>query len=79
VDEMGRACSTRGEKSNVCRILLEKPEGKRSLRNPRKSWEDNININLVEVGCGGMDCIDLSQDRDQWRPLVNIVLNLRVL
>jgi hypothetical protein len=56
-----------------------KPEGKRSLGRPRCRWEDNIRMDLREIGSGGMDWIDLDQNRDQWRALVNTVINLRVL
>jgi hypothetical protein len=55
-----------------------KPEGKRPLERPRRRWEDNIRMDLREIGWGSMDCIDLAQDRDQWRALVNTVMNLRV-
>jgi hypothetical protein len=65
-------------KRNAYRILLGKPEGKRPLRIPRCTWVDNIKINLTEKGWGGMDWIDLAHDRDQWRVLVNTVMNLRV-
>ena len=57
---------------------MGKPEGKRPLGRPRRRWEDNIKMHLQEVGCGVMDCIELSQDRDRWRALVNAVMNLRV-
>jgi hypothetical protein len=76
---MGRACSTNGEKRNAYRILMVKPEGKRQLGRPRRRWEDDIKIDVREIGWGGMDWIDLVQDRDQWRALVNTVMNLRVL
>jgi hypothetical protein len=56
-----------------------KPEGKRPLGRPRRRWEDNIKMDLQEVGCEGMDWIDLAQDRDRWRALVNVVIKLRVL
>jgi hypothetical protein len=55
-----------------------KPEGKRSLRRPMRRWEDNIKMDLQEVGCDGMDWIDLAQDRGRWRALVNAVMKLRV-
>jgi hypothetical protein len=67
-----------GEKRNACRILVGKPEGKRPLEGPRLRWVDNIRMDLREMGCGGMDWIDLAQDRDQWRALVNTVMKLRV-
>jgi hypothetical protein len=55
-----------------------KPEGRSHLGRPRHRWEDNIKMDLQKVGCGGMDWIDLAQDRDRWRALVNAVMNLRV-
>ena len=57
---------------------MGKPEGKRPLGRPRGRWEDNIKINLQEVGCGGMELIELAQDRDRLRALVNVVMDLRV-
>jgi hypothetical protein len=74
---MGRACSTNGEKRNAYRILVGKPEGKRPR--PRHRWVDNIKIDFREMGWYGMDWIDLAQDRDQLRALVNTLLNLWVL
>jgi hypothetical protein len=59
-------------------ILVGKPEEKRPLGRPRPTWEDNIKMDLKEVGFGGVDYIYLAQDRDQWRALVNTVMNLRV-
>jgi hypothetical protein len=67
-----------GEKRNAYRILVGKPEGKRPLGRPRCRWEYNIMMILREIGWGGVDWIDLAQDRDQWRALVNTVMNLRV-
>jgi hypothetical protein len=55
-----------------------KPEGRRPLEIPRPRWEDNIEMDIREVGCEGMDWINLAQDRDRWRALVNAVMNLRV-
>jgi hypothetical protein len=55
-----------------------KPEEKRPLGRPRRRWEDNIKMDLQELGCGGMDWIELAQDRDRWRALVNAVMNLRI-
>ena len=60
------------------RVLVGKPERKRPLGRPIRRWEDNIEMNLQEVGCGGMEWIDLAQDRDIWRALVNVVMNFRV-
>ena len=59
-------------------MLVWKPEGKRPLGRPRRKWEDNITMNLQEVGCWGMDWIELAEDRDRWRTLVNGVMNLRI-
>ena len=57
---------------------MGKPEGKRPLGRPRRKWEDNIKMDLQEVGCGGMDWIELAYDMDRWQALVNAVMNLRV-
>ena len=67
-----------GERSGVHRVLEERPEGKRPLGRPMGRWEDNIKADLQEVEWWGMDWIDLAQDRDRWRALVNTVMNLRV-
>jgi hypothetical protein len=66
------------ESRGVHRVLVGKPEGKRPLRRPRHRWQDNIKMDLQEVGCKGMDLVDLAQDRDRWRTLGNAVMNLRV-
>ena len=76
-NEMGGACGAYGEVRGVHRVIVGKPEGKRSLGRPRRRWEDNIKMNLQEVGGGG-DWMELAQDRDRWRALVNTVMNLRV-
>jgi hypothetical protein len=60
------------------RILVGKPEGKRPLGRPRRRWGNDIKMDLREIGWDGMDCIDLAQDRDQWRGLVNTVMNPQV-
>ena len=74
-NEMGAAYSM-GEGRGVYRVLVGKPEGKRPLGRPRGRWEDNIKMDLLEMGCGGMDWIELAQGRDSWRALVNAVMNL---
>jgi hypothetical protein len=75
---MVRACSTNGAKRNAYRILVGKPEGKKPLGRTRGSWMDIIKMDLREIGRDGMDWIDLAQDRDLWRALVNTVKILRV-
>ena len=67
-----------GERSGVYRVLVGKPGGKRPQGRPRHRWEDNNEMDLQEVGCGGIDWIELAHDRDRWRALVNAVMNLRV-
>jgi hypothetical protein len=75
---MGGACSLDGEGRGVYMVLVGKPEGKRPLGKPRCRWEDNIKMDLQEVGCGDMDWIELAKDRDRWRALVNAVMKLWV-
>jgi hypothetical protein len=67
-----------GKGRGVYRILVGKPGGKRPLGRPRRRWEDNIKMDFQDAGCGGMDWIGLAQDRDRWRALVNVVMNLRI-
>jgi hypothetical protein len=66
-----------GDKRGACRILVGRPERRRPLRGPRRRWDDNIKMDLQEVGWG-MDWIELAQGRDRWRAFVNAVMNLRV-
>jgi hypothetical protein len=68
-----------GEKRNVYRVLMGKPEGKRPLGRPRRRWEVGIRMDLRETGSGSVYWIQLAQDRDRWRAVVNTVMNLRVL
>jgi len=74
---MGGHVARMGEGRGVHRILVGKPEGKRPLGRPRRRWENNIKIDLREVIVGG-DWMELAQDRDRWRALVNTVMNFRV-
>jgi hypothetical protein len=67
-----------GEARGTYSVLVGKPEGKRPMGRPRRRWEDNIKMDLQNVGCGGMDSIELAQDRESLRVLVNAVMNLRV-
>ena len=67
-----------GEERGVHRVLVGKLEGKRPLGRPRRRWEDNIKMDLQEVGGGGGDWMELAQDRDRWRALVSAVMNFRV-
>jgi hypothetical protein len=66
------------EGRGVYRVLVGKPEGNILLGSPRRRWEDNIKMDLQELGCGSMDRIELAQERDRWRSLVNAVMNFRV-
>ena len=76
---MGGVCSTYGgERRGVYRVLVGKPEVKKPLGRPRLRWKDNIKMDLQEMRCGGMDWIDLVQDRDRRRVLVNSVMNLQL-
>ena len=67
-----------GERRDLCRVLVGKLEGKRPLGRPRLRWEDNIKMDLQEVGCEDRDWIDAAQDRDRWRAVVKVVMNVRV-
>jgi hypothetical protein len=75
---MSRICSTHGAKRAAYRILVEKSERKRPVGRPLRWWDDHIKMDLREIEWGSMDWIDLTQGRDQWRALMNTVMNLRV-
>jgi hypothetical protein len=66
------------ERRGVYRVLVGEPEGKRQMERTRCRWKDNIKMDLQEMGCRGMDWIELAEERDRWRELVNVVINLRV-
>jgi hypothetical protein len=68
-----------GEERKLFKVLVGKPEGKRPLGRPRRSWEDGVRMDLREIGLGGVDWIRLDQDKDRWRAVVIAVMNLRVL
>jgi hypothetical protein len=68
----------KGERRGIYRVLVGKSEGKRPLGRPRRKWEDNFKMAVQRVGCGGMDLIELAQDWDRWRALVNAVMSLPV-
>jgi hypothetical protein len=74
---MDGACNTNGREETAYRILVGKPEGKRPLGRPRRRWVDNIRMDVGVIGWDGVDWIDMAQDRDRWRAVVNTVLNLR--
>ena len=67
-----------GDRRDVYRVLVGKPEGRSPLGRPRRRWEDNIKMDLQEVGYGGLDWVELAQDRDRWRALVSTVMNFGV-
>jgi len=67
------------ERRDAYKVLVGRPEGRRPLGKSRHRWEDNIKMELQEVGLGGMDWNDLAQGRDRWQALVNVVMNFRVL
>ena len=75
---MDGACSAYGGQKRRIQVLVGKLEGKRPLGRPGRRWEDNIKMDLQEVGCGHMDRIELTQDTGRWQALVNEVMNLRV-
>jgi hypothetical protein len=68
-----------GEKRKVYKVLVGKPKGRRPLGRPRRRWEDGVRMDLREIGLGGVDWIRLAQDRDQWRAVVSVVMNLLVI
>jgi hypothetical protein len=76
---MGGACSKHWRDENAYNIFVGRPEGKRPLERPWCRWEDNIRMDLTEIGWEGVDCVHLAKDRHQWRAVVNTVMNLRVL
>jgi len=76
---VGGICSTHGEGKSVYRVLVERPEGKGPLGRPRRGWENNIRMDLREIGIDGANWIQLALDRVQWRIFVNTVMNLWVL
>jgi hypothetical protein len=75
---MGGTFSSDGGGESEYRVLIGKPEGKRPLGKPRRKWDNNIKMDLQEVGCVGMDWIELAQDRVSWREIVNAVINFQV-
>jgi hypothetical protein len=75
----GGKCSTYGETSCIYRVLVGKPEGKRTLEKSGRRWENNNKKDLQKVGCGVMDWLEMASNRNSWRPFVNAVMNLRIL
>ena len=75
---MDEACSAYGERRDTYRVLVGKPEGKRPLGRPRRRWENNMKMDLQEMGCGGVDRMELAQERNRWQALVTAVMNPRV-
>jgi hypothetical protein len=75
---VGGTCGTHGLGRGVCRVLTGKPEGKRPLERPRRRWEDNIKMDLMEIGLDGAKWIRLAQDGVHWRAFVNTIMSLRV-
>jgi hypothetical protein len=78
-DKVGEHVARMMETTNAYRLLVGKPEGRKPLGRPRRRWVDNMWMDLVEIGRGGADWIDLARDRNNWRALVNAVMDLRVL
>jgi hypothetical protein len=78
-DEVDETCSASGEKRNSYRLLIGKPEEMNPLGRPRHRWKDNIKMDPIEIGWGGVDWIVPARNRGDWRALVNVVMNLRVL
>jgi hypothetical protein len=75
---VGWTCGTHGEERGVYRVLVGRPEGKRPLERPRRRWEDNIKLDLREIGIDGANWIRLAQDRVQWRTFVKTVMNFLI-
>jgi hypothetical protein len=75
----GGACNTHGEMKNAYKIVVGKPEDKRTLESRKRRWEDYINMDLAEIVWDGVQLSHLAQDRDRWRVLANMVMNLQVL